>query len=101
LLTDSSVRDRLTKGIYINNKPDDATGRIEVALKAVLAAAPVEAKIKLAQKQKQLVKGELSAVVNDALAQKIISKEEAQLLGKAEQARLLAISVDDFSAKEL
>jgi acyl-CoA dehydrogenase len=101
LLTDSSVRDRLTKGIYINNKPDDATGRIEVALKAVLAAAPVEAKIKLAQKQKLLAKGELSGVINDALTKNIISKEEADLLAKADKARLRAISVDDFSVGEL
>ncbi len=51
LLTDTLVRDRLTYGIYINSRTDDATGRIEVAFKAVLAAAPVEAKIRLAQKQ--------------------------------------------------
>jgi acyl-CoA dehydrogenase len=101
LLADSPVRDRLTKGIYINNKPDDATGRIEVAFKAVLAAAPVEAKIKLAQKQKQLAKGEMSEVAKDALTKNIISKEEAQLLATAEQARLQAITVDDFSVEEL
>jgi acyl-CoA dehydrogenase len=101
LTTDTTVRDRLTKGIYINNKPGDGTGRIELAFKAVLAAAPVEAKIKLAQKQKQLAKGELSGVISDALTKNIISKEEARLLTTAEQARLQAISVDDFSAEEL
>jgi len=101
LLSDSPVRDRLTQGIYINNNADDATGRIEVAFKAVLAAASVEAKIKIAQKQKFLPKGELSALINDALAKKIISQEEAKLLATAEQARLQAISVDDFSAEEL
>ncbi len=101
LTVDSSVRDRLTQGIYINNKPEDNTGRIEVAFKAVLAAAPVEAKIKLAQKQKQLAKGELSTLVNDALTKNLISKEEAQLLAIADQARLQAICVDDFSAEEL
>jgi acyl-CoA dehydrogenase len=101
LLSDTPIRDRLTQGIYINNKPDDATGRIEVAFKAVLAAAPVEAKIKLAQKQKQLAKGELSTLVNDALTKNLISQEEAKLIATAEQARLQAISVDDFSAEEL
>jgi acyl-CoA dehydrogenase len=101
LLSDSPVRDRLTQGVYINNNADDATGRIEVAFKAVLAAAPVEAKIKFAQKQKQLAKGEMSALVADALSKNIINSEEAQLLASAEQARLQAISVDDFSAEEL
>ena len=101
LLTDSPVRDRLTQGVYINNNADDGTGRIEVAFKAVLAAASVEAKIKLAQKQKQLAKGELSGLVTDALAKNIINKEEAELLAKAETARLQAITVDDFSPNEL
>jgi acyl-CoA dehydrogenase len=101
LTNDTPVRDRLTQGIYINNKPDDATGRIEVAFKAVLAATPVEAKIKLAQKQKQLTKGELSGLVSDALTKNIITKDEAKLLATAERARLQAISVDDFGAGEL
>ncbi|WP_411728105.1 acyl-CoA dehydrogenase, partial [Methyloglobulus sp.] len=101
LLSDSPVRDRLTQGIYINNNANDATGRIEVAFKAVLAAAPVEAKIKHAQKQKHLAKGDLSVLVSDALTRNIINQEEAKLLATAEQARLQAISVDDFSAEEL
>jgi acyl-CoA dehydrogenase len=100
LTNDTPTRDRLTQGIYINSIPDDSTGRIEVALKVVLAAAPVEVKIKLAQKQKQLAKGELSGVVSDALTKNIISKDEAKLLATAEQARLQAISVDDFSAED-
>lgn len=101
LTNDTPTRDRLTQGIYINNKPDDGTGRIEVAFKAVLAAASVEAKIKLAQKQKLLAKGELSTLINDALTKNIITKEEVKLLTTAEQARLKAISVDDFGAEEL
>ena len=101
LTADSAVRDRLTKGIYINDKPDDPTGRIELAFKAVLAAAPVEAKIKSAQKQKSLDKGELSVVLTEALDKNIISKAEAKLLDEAEQARYQAISVDDFSIEEL
>jgi len=101
LLADSPVRDRLTNGIYINNKTDDATGRIEVAFKAVLAAAPVETKIRLAQKQKQLSKGDPFNMLAEALTQGIITQDEAGLCTKAEQAGLAAITVDDFSAEEL
>lgn len=101
LTADSPVRDRLTKGVYINDKPDDPTGRIELAFKAVLAATPVEAKIKSAQKQKRLDKGELSALLTEALDKNIINKAEAKLLDEAEQARRQAISVDDFSIEEL
>ncbi|MEC4750174.1 acyl-CoA dehydrogenase [Methylomicrobium sp. Wu6] len=101
LLTENPVRDRLTQGIYINTKPADATGRVEVAFKTVLAAAPVEAKICQAQKQKKLAKGDPSNTVNEALAKGVITQQEADLIDEANHARLAAITVDDFSPEEL
>lgn len=101
LLSDSPARDRLTSGIYINDKPQDATGRIEVAFKAVLAAAPIEAKLHAAQKQGTLEKGPMSLTINKALEQDIISQAEAEVLAIAEQARAEAIKVDDFEPEEL
>jgi acyl-CoA dehydrogenase len=102
LLTDSATRDRLTHGIYINEKQSDATGRIEVAFKAVLNAAVVETKLHDAQKQKQLPKGiSQELLIEAALAKKIITSEEAKTLKIAETARAAAIAVDDFSNEEL
>lgn len=101
LLNDSPARNRLTHGIYINDSANDATGRIEVAFKAVLAAAPVEAKIRAAQKQKTLAKGNPLTILPEALALNIITKHEASLLTSADLARLAAIAVDDFSPEEL
>ncbi len=101
LLTDTPVRDRLTHGIYINSNADDATGKIEVAFKAVLAAAPIEAKIHLAQKQKQLPKGDPFKMLAEVLAKGIVTQLEVDLMVTAEQARLAAITVDDFSTEEL
>ncbi|MGZ8191431.1 MAG: acyl-CoA dehydrogenase [Methylococcaceae bacterium] len=101
LLTNNPVRERLTQGIYINNIADDATGRIELAFKAVLAAAPAEAKLHLAQKHKQLIKNDLSTMLSEALRKGIINQHEAELCAAAEQARLIAITVDDFSPEEL
>ncbi|MGZ8152319.1 MAG: acyl-CoA dehydrogenase [Methylovulum sp.] len=101
LLADTGVRDRLTQGVYINDSPKDATGRIEVAFKAVLAAAPVEAKLRIAQKQKQLAKGDPAKVLHEAVNKEIISQQEADLIIAAEQARLVAISVDDFGPEDL
>ncbi|MBL6986109.1 MAG: acyl-CoA dehydrogenase [Methylobacter sp.] len=101
LLKDSPARDRLTHGIYINQKPDDVTGRIEVAFQAVLAAAPVEAKIHAAQKQKQLPKGAVIDVLDAAISKGFISKKEAEVIVAAENARFVVISVDDFNAEQL
>jgi acyl-CoA dehydrogenase len=99
ITTQSAGRDRLTQGIYINDNPADATGRIETAFKAVLAAIPVEAKLKSAQKEKILAKGETSGLIEDALTKKIISEQEVQVLKIAEELRFKAISVDDFAAE--
>lgn len=101
LLNDGPVRDRLTHGIYINTLENDATGRIEVAFKAVLAAAAVEAKLRAAQKHRQLPKGLLADLIPSAVSQGIISQQEAELLANAEQARYAAISVDDFVPADL
>ncbi|MEQ1637561.1 MAG: acyl-CoA dehydrogenase [Methylococcales bacterium] len=97
LLQESPTRTRLTQGIYINENPEDATGKLEVAFKAVLAAAPVEAKIHAAQKQKLLPKGVTASSLQDAISKGIISQDEARLLEVADIARLAAITVDDFS----
>jgi acyl-CoA dehydrogenase len=101
LLKNSPTRDRLTHGIYINQKPDDVTGRIELAFHAVLAASPVEVKINAAQKQKLLPKGAIPDVLEAALSKGIVSKKEAELIVSAEKARFSVISVDDFSPEQL
>ena len=101
LQNDSSARDRLTAGIYINEKPEDATGRIETAFKAVLLAAPIEAKLHVAQKQGRLEKGALTRVIQKAIKANIITETEADLITKAEQARRVAINVDDFASEQL
>ncbi len=98
LLHDTKTRDRLTQGIYINEIENDATGRIECAFKAVLAAMPVEKKIRMAQKDKTLSKGMDDALLKMAVTKKIINKKERALIDEAERMRSLAIKVDDFSS---
>ncbi|MGD0961009.1 MAG: acyl-CoA dehydrogenase [Methylomonas sp.] len=101
LLSDNPSRDHLTAGIYINLKPDDATGRIECAFKAVLQAAPLEAKLHSAQKQGVLPKGAINEIVQQALQTELITTAEAELIIQSEQARSNAIRVDDFDSEQL
>ena len=101
LLTESAVRDRLTEGIHVNDAGEDSTGRIEIAFKAVLAAAPAEAKIRRAQRQKLLRRGDRDVVLIEALDQNIITPQDAVLIGQARSATAKAISVDDFAQEEL
>ncbi len=101
LLQDSPSRDRLTSGIYINESPEDATGKIEIAFKAVLKAAEATSKIKIAQKQGLLEKKGLLESIQQALHENIITKAEFNLIIQAEKAKEIAISVDDFTAEQL
>ncbi|MGR9072591.1 MAG: acyl-CoA dehydrogenase [Gammaproteobacteria bacterium] len=101
LLKDSASRNRLTEGIYVNTDKNDVTGRIEHAFSAVLNAAPVEAKLRAAQKQKRLPKGNLKELIGEAITRKIITEDESAMIAAAEQARLEAITVDHFDPTEL
>mgnify|MGYP002148975997 CR=1 FL=1 len=101
LLSDNDSRNRLTEGIYINHQPHDATGRIENALSAVIKAEVPEKKILRAQRFKKLKHGTLKSIVEQALSENIISKEEAHLVIAAEDARSIAISVDCFNPEQL
>ena len=101
LLKHTPSRDRLTQGIYVNQNPDDVTGRIEVAFHAVLAASSAEKKISAAQKQKIIPKGMTLDVLDAARAKGIVTKKEAELLVLSEKARFSVISVDDFSAEQI
>lgn len=102
LLNDCAARERLTAGIYINSVEDDVSGRIEVAFKAVLAAAASEAKITAAQRQKKLPKNaDLEKILTEAIANHILTAQEADLVGNADVARTAAISVDVFDPDAL
>jgi acyl-CoA dehydrogenase len=102
VLHDCTARDRLTQGIHINTIENDVSGRIELAFKAVLIAAPIEAKISEAQRQKQLAKtGGLDKILHDAIHKNIINQQEADIVQAADRARTAAISVDVFSHDEL
>lgn len=101
LLSDSSTRERLTGGIYINHDKNDATGRIECAFAAVQAAAPIASKLRSAQKKRRLSGGALVEPITSALSQGLLSPEEAEILRAAESACLAAIAVDAFTAEEL
>ncbi|NOQ77005.1 MAG: acyl-CoA dehydrogenase [Methylococcaceae bacterium] len=101
LLHDNPGRDRLTSGIYINEKPDDATGKIEIAFKAELKAAEATSKIHQAQKSGQLEKGQILQILLKAISIGIINEAEKDLITYAEQTKSIAIKVDDFSAEQL
>ncbi len=105
-------RDRMTAGIYWVAESThgleqvkalaktDQTARLENAFIIVTKAETAEKKIKAAIKSGSIPKKKGKSSWDDALAKKIISDEEYCLLSEAEQVRLDAVLVDEFSEAE-
>ena len=96
LMTPGAARDRLTQGICIPKDENDPVTVIDAALLAVIAAEPIEAKMRAAQRAGK-VSGEFGdQVAADALAKGVITQPEVDVLARAKSLRRQVIMVDDF-----
>ena len=96
LMTPGPSRDRLTQGMCIPRDAEDPVTVIDAALLAVIAAEPIEAKIRAAQ-HAGAISGEFGdQVAQDALAKGVITQPEADSLAHAKSLRRRVIMVDDF-----
>jgi acyl-CoA dehydrogenase len=97
LIEPSATRDRLTAGMYLPKSEDDVIGTIEAAVEAALAAEPIEARIREAQKS-----GKLTVKVGEdrpaaAQAAGIINAEELTVVRRARRLLDAIVRVDDFA----
>lgn len=93
-------RDRMTEGTYIPKDPTEAVGRYENALNLITEAGSVYKKMYVAMKKRELPKATMDKLIDPALEKGLITKEEAKLARKAEDARYDAIQVDEFTLDE-
>ena len=100
LIEPSATRDRLTADMYVPRDPDeamsDAVGVLELALAATIAAEPVEARIRAAQKSGKIAGGDAMQLARRAQEAGVIDADELALLERRNHLRDKAISVDDF-----
>ncbi len=99
LLAPSSSRDRLTRGIFLTDDPEDGMGRLEHALNTVLASESTERKLRDAIRIGLINTNDYESSVNEAIKQGIINDEEAEIILTAYKATLNATRVDEFSHK--
>jgi acyl-CoA dehydrogenase len=97
LIEPSPTRDRLTAGMYLPKSENDVIGAIEAAVEATLAAEPIEARIRDAQKS-----GTLKVNVGDdraaaAQAAGVINAEELMVVRRAKRLLDQIVRVDDFA----
>jgi acyl-CoA dehydrogenase len=96
ILDGGEARVHLTPEIYIPEASEPGLGALEAALAQVVAAQPVERKIKDAIQAGTLPKGRVRSRVDEALAAGVIDAGEVATLRRAEAARWEAVQVDAF-----
>lgn len=97
LLSPSPARDRLTQGLFIPEDTQDAIAQLEDALAKTIKAEPIERRLRKELKGYQPGYQVMEDMLQRALAQQIISEDEARLIRDAENARWQVIQVDDFN----
>lgn len=97
--TPGGVRDRLTTGLYLPVSDKETVAIQEKAFELSYQSLPVREKLKNAEKKGKLPKEPVRNILDSALNQGIINKEEAELLEKAESYRDEVVKVDSFPAE--
>ena len=96
LLEPGPARDRLTAGVFIPQNEDEAVGALEAALRAVIAAEPVEARVSGAARSGAISGRFTDELVQQALAKGVITAAESAVIDRAHALRRKVIMVDDF-----
>ena len=100
LIKPGEARDRLTQGIFISDDENDITGCLEDALVKVIAAEPIERRLRANLQEKSDLQN-YQQWIDDLIGLDLVSAEEAEILLLAQAATRKVIMVDDFTPEEL
>lgn len=101
VLEPGSVRDRMTRNIYVSKDVNDPTGLLEVTLEKVIAAEPVEKKLEKAIRDGVVRRYHGIDWFADAVAKGVLTGAEADQLREVEGLVAKVIAVDHFDPAEL
>ena len=90
------ARDRLTAWVYEPSDPDDPGAQLEEAFRRVDATRTSRARIRSAQRDGSLPRGEPERRVRQAVATGVVSEEEGRALEACHEARLRVLAADEF-----
>jgi acyl-CoA dehydrogenase len=96
LITPCAARDRLIAGMYLPDDEQDIMGQLNAAMNAVMAAEPVEAKVRAAQKAGRITAKAQDAVFEEAKSLSVITDTELALWKRARVLSKEVVRVDDF-----
>jgi len=101
LLTNGDTRQAFCRETYFASDMQDPVGRMDQAFHAVLAVAPIRAKISQAIKEKKLPKANIMKNADKAVELGIIDAGELEKLQVAAKYTNEVIQVDEFGAYDL
>jgi acyl-CoA dehydrogenase len=96
MMTPGPARERLTRGVFISGEAGDPVRTLETALVAVIAAEPVEARLREAQQAGRIAGRHAGQVAAEGLQAGVITQAEFDVLQRAAELRRRVIMVDDF-----
>ncbi len=100
LQTPGAQRDRLTAGGFRPRGEHEALARLEEAFRLCHRAEEIAHNLRRAVKQGRLPRLPFEELVARAVQETVLTREEADLLARAERARDEAIQVDSFTDEE-
>ncbi len=99
--TPGEARDRLSELAYTTLEPGNPLGLLEEALKLSIEMAPLEKRLRQANRE-GLIKSEyLGTQIDEAAKAEVITEAEAEQLRSYHQKVFALLAVDDFSPEEL
>ncbi len=100
LLKPGEARDRLTRGIFVSNDEKDVTGKLEVAMQAVIETDPIEKRLRAHKKLKPDLQ-DYDDWLDELVSEEEISQDEAELLRRLRRLIRDVIMVDEFDPVQL
>ena len=101
LLLPDSLRSNMAKGAYLNPDPKNPTGYIEVVLRKVIDAEPLEQRLHQAVRDKEVHGYTYQQKVEDARVKNVLTQAEADQLMDTYRCRREVLAVDDFAPDDL
>jgi acyl-CoA dehydrogenase len=91
-----AFRDRLTRGIFTTDDPNDRVGLLEHTLKKVIAAEEADKKLERAIRKGEVRRDYNTDWIAEAAKKGVLTEEEAATLAELRDLTARVIAVDDF-----
>ncbi len=101
MTTPGEARERLSELAYTTFEPGNPLGLAEEALRLGMAMAPLEQRLRQAQKEGLIRSESLGLQVDEAVRAKVINRKEADALRNYHDKVSALLAVDDFAPEDL